>query len=101
MATAFADTTELSAEQLLEAPVRWARPSTLAAQPQWRPKTVAEAAESLGLTTVAALLAHLPRDTGEGRTIATLERDEVATVVAEVRSIRSRPVRRRGMKPLV
>jgi ATP-dependent DNA helicase RecG len=81
--------------------VRWPRPSALDAEPKWRPKTVREAAESLGLMTVAALLAHLPRDTGEGRTIATLEIDEVATVVAEVRSIRSRPVRRRGMKPLV
>jgi ATP-dependent DNA helicase RecG len=81
--------------------VRWARPSALLAEPKWRPKTVAEAAQSLGLTTVAALLAHLPRDTGEGRTIDGLVPDEVATVVAEVRSIRSRPVRRRGMKPLV
>ena len=37
----------------------------------------------------------------EARTIAELAPDEVATVVVEVRSITSRPVRRRGMKPLV
>src|SRR4029079_11249891 len=40
------------------------------------------------------------RDSGEARTIAELEPDEVATVIVEVRSISSRPVRRRGMKPL-
>ncbi len=33
--------------------------------------------------------------------MATLSPDDVATVVVEVRSITSRPVRRRGMKPLV
>src|SRR5215213_11651198 len=61
----------------------------------------AEAAESLGLHTVGDLLFHLPRDAGEARTIATLAEEETATVLVEVRSIRSRPVRRRGMKPLV
>src|SRR5215210_5477204 len=61
----------------------------------------AEAALALGLETVGDLLLHLPRDTGEARTIATLGEEETATVLAEVRSIRSRPVRRRGMKPLV
>ena len=61
----------------------------------------AEAAESLGLHTVRDLLFHLPRDTGEARTVATLVPGETATVLVEVRSITSRPVRRRGMKPLV
>jgi ATP-dependent DNA helicase RecG len=61
----------------------------------------AEAAVSLGLETVGDLLLHLPRDTGEARTVAALAEDETATVLVEVRSIRSRPVRRRGMKPLV
>src|SRR5215210_248254 len=61
----------------------------------------AEAALALGLETVGDLLLHLPRDTGEARTIATLGEEETATVLVEVRSIRSRPVRRRGMKPLV
>ena len=48
----------------------------------------AEAAESLGLHTVGDLLFHLPRDTGEARTVATLAEDETATVLVEVRSIR-------------
>ena len=56
---------------------------------------------ALGLHTVGDLLFHLPRDTGEARTVATLAEDETATVLVEVRSIRSRPVRKRGMKPLV
>jgi ATP-dependent DNA helicase RecG len=99
--TAFASTDPLTPEELLAAPVRWPRPSSLEAPVRWTPPTVAAAAAALGLTTVGALLSHLPRDTGEGRTIAGLVPDEVATVVAEVRSIRSRPVRRRGMKPLV
>jgi ATP-dependent DNA helicase RecG len=101
MPTAFASTDELDPAALSEAPVRWPRPSRLDAPVTWKPKPAAEAAETLGLTTVGALLAHLPRDSGESRTIAELERDETATVIVEVRSITSRPVRRRGMKPLV
>jgi ATP-dependent DNA helicase RecG len=68
---------------------------------RWKPPTVAEAAAALELNTVGDLLAHLPRASGEGRTIGDLQPDETATVVVEVRSITSRPVRRRGMKPLV
>ena len=51
--------------------------------------------------TVGALLEHIPRDRRAARTIGELARDEVATVVVEVLTITSRPVRRRGMKPLV
>src|SRR6476469_2392309 len=101
MPTAFASRDELDAESLRAAPVRWPRPSRLDDAVAWRPRPAAEAAETLGLTTVGALLAHLPRDSGEARTIAELVPDETATVIAEVRSISSRPVRRRGMKPLV
>ena len=101
MPTAFASSDELSWEQLLRAPVHWPRPSRLLAEPDWQPHTVAAAATSLGLSTVGALLDHLPRDTGEGRTVDELQLDEVATVVVEVRSITSRSVRRAGMKPLV
>jgi len=99
--TAFATLTELRPDQLRDAPVRWPRPSAWEQALAWEPATVAEAAAQLGLRTVGDLLAHLPRDTGEGRTIAELQPDEVATVVVEVRSVTSRPVRRRGMKPLV
>ena len=83
-------------------PVHWPRPSRLeqALEVPGGPKAAA-AAEALGLHTVRDLLFHLPRDTGEARTVATLAEDETATVLVEVRSIRSRPVRRRGMKPLV
>src|SRR5919197_1176374 len=101
MATGFAATEELDASTLAGAPVRWPRPSRLGAELTWKPRPAAEAAETLGLRTVGDLLDHLPRDSGEARTIAALERDEVATVIVEVRSITARPVRRRGMKPLV
>ncbi|HEU4976881.1 MAG TPA: ATP-dependent DNA helicase RecG [Baekduia sp.] len=98
---AFADPRELTDAELAAAPVRWPRPSRLDRPLAIRPATAAEAAESLGLTSVGALLEHLPRATGEARTIAELAIDETATVLVEVRSITSRPVRRRGMKPLV
>jgi ATP-dependent DNA helicase RecG len=101
MPTAFASAEELDAAALSAAPVRWPRPSRLDAPVTWKPRPAAEAAEALGLTTVGALLDHIPRDSGEARTIADLAPDEVATVIVEVRSISSRPVRRRGMKPLV
>ena len=65
------------------------------------PAKAAAAAERLGLDTVGALLEHLPRDRQSARTIAELSMDEIATVVVQVRSITSRPVRKRGMKPLV
>ena len=101
MATAFASDEQFDVSALAHAPVRWPRPSRLDAELSWKPRPAAEAAEALGLMTVGRLLAHLPRDSGEARTVAELERDETATVIVEVRSISSRPVRRRGMKPLV
>ena len=101
MPTAFATADELDAAALSAAPVHWPRPSRLDEAVTWKPRPAAEAAESLGLTTVGALLDHIPRDSGEARTIAELTPDETATVIVEVRSISSRPVRRRGMKPLV
>src|SRR5215218_2390954 len=101
MPTAFASADELDAAALSAAPVRWPRPSRLEEPVAWKPRPAAEAAEALGLTTVGALLDHIPRDSGEARTIAELVPEETATVIVEVRSISSRPVRRRGMKPLV
>src|SRR3954451_15753933 len=99
--TAFAEPRALSAEELWGAPVRTPRaPPPLARLPT-TPATAAAAAESIGLETVGDLLQHLPRATGEARTIAELAIDETATVIVEVKSITSRPVRRRGMKPLV
>ncbi len=101
MPTAFAESRELTPGELAGAPVRWPRPSRLAAPLSVHPAPAADAAEALGLTDVGALLLHLPRATGEARTIAELAIDEVATVLVEVRSVVKRPVRRRGMKPLV
>jgi ATP-dependent DNA helicase RecG len=98
---AFAATEELDRAALEAAPVRWPRPEALREPVSWKPATAAEAAEALEITTVGALLEHLPRDTGEARTVGELQLDETATVLVEVRSVRSRPVRRRGMKPLV
>jgi ATP-dependent DNA helicase RecG len=99
--TAFAASEPLSADELRAAPIRFPRPSRLAAPLPVSPAKAAAAAERLGLTTVGALLEHLPRDRSSARTIGALAPDETATVVVEVRSIASRPVRRRGMKPLV
>jgi ATP-dependent DNA helicase RecG len=101
MPTAFAEPRELTPAELADAPIRWPRPSALERPLTVRPAPAAEAAEALGLTTVGALLEHLPRATGEARTIGELAIDETATVLVEVRAITSRPVRRRGMKPLV
>ncbi len=99
--TAFATADELDREQLLGAPLRWPRPSALQRPLNVKPAKAAEAAATLGLQTIGDLLEHLPRDRREARTVATLTPGEGATVVVEVRSIGSRPVRRRGMKPLV
>ena len=99
---AFASSAPLGATELRdEAGPRWPRPSLLAAALELKPAPAAKGAERLGLLTIGDLLEHLPRDRSEARTIAELGPDDVATVVVEVRSITSRPVRRRGMKPLV
>jgi ATP-dependent DNA helicase RecG len=87
---------------MLEAPVRWPRPSRLQA-PLDVPQAgkLAEGLRALGLTSVGALLEHLPRDSREARTVAALKTGEQATVAVQVRKIGARAVRRRGMKPLV
>jgi ATP-dependent DNA helicase RecG len=100
--TAFTSSEPLSDDELRSAgPPRYPRPSRLATPLKVTPAKAAAAAERLGLETVGDLLEHLPRDRQSARTIAELAMDEVATVIVEVRSITSRPVRRRGMKPLV
>ena len=100
--TAFASRESLSDEDLRASdPPRYPRTSKLAAPLEVKPPKAAAAAERLGLETVGDLLDHLPRDRQHARTIGELEPGETATVVAEVRSIASRPVRRRGMRPLV
>ncbi|MDX6655675.1 MAG: ATP-dependent helicase RecG [Solirubrobacteraceae bacterium] len=99
---AFAAADDLTRDELREAPVHWPRPS------RWTEsldvpggKKAQEAATTLGLHTLGDLLEFLPRGRQVARTVAALVPGETASVVVEVRSIRSRPVRRRGMRPLV
>jgi ATP-dependent DNA helicase RecG len=100
--TAFASAEPLADDALHAAgPPRYPRPSRLAEPLEIRPAPAARGAERLGIETVGDLLEHLPRDRSEARTVAALVRGETATVVVEVRSITSRTVRRRGMRPLV
>ncbi|MGN6189792.1 MAG: ATP-dependent DNA helicase RecG [Conexibacter sp.] len=103
MPTQFATAEPFDAEALRAAEVRLPRPSRLQ-----RPlpasdlgPRAARALDTLGLHTVGDLVEHLPRARGEARTIATLQREETATLLVEVRSIDTRSVRRRGMKPRV
>jgi ATP-dependent DNA helicase RecG len=89
-----------SRERLLQAPIRPPRPSRLDRPLKLKGK-LATAMQDLGLSTVGALLEHLPRDHRPVCTIAELTPGEQATVAVRVRSIRVRPVRRRGMRGLV
>ncbi len=98
---AFADSRALSREELLAAPLRWPRPERLREPLELSGAKLAEGMRTLGVSTVGELLEHLPRDSREARTIAELRAGEQATVAVQVRAIASRPVRRRGMRPLV
>jgi ATP-dependent DNA helicase RecG len=100
-ATAFASPRQLGEAELSGAPVRYPRPSELMRRLRFDGVKAERAAATLGLSTVADLLEHLPRDRREARSVSQLVAGETATVVVEVRSIASRPVRRRGMRPLV
>src|SRR5436190_17496984 len=100
-ATAFATSRPLAQGELVSAPVRYPRPSRLAAALKLDGQKTRRAASTLGLHAVGDLLWHLPRDRREARSLAELERGEAATIVVEVSSIASRSVRRRGMRPLV
>jgi ATP-dependent DNA helicase RecG len=98
---AFASTRALTREELLGAPVRWPRPSRLGRRLEGPAARTAEGLRTLGIETVGALLEHLPRERREARTVAALCPGEQATVAVAVESIAARPVRRRGMRPLV
>ncbi|MEA2140233.1 MAG: ATP-dependent helicase RecG [Solirubrobacteraceae bacterium] len=98
---AFAERRALSREEMFAAAVRWPRPERLR-EPLGLPAgKLADGMQTLGLTTVGELLEHLPRDSREARTVADLAPGEQATVAVQVRAISARPVRRRGMRPLV
>jgi len=100
-ARAFPDGAPLTRAQLLAAPLRWPRPERLREPLELPRGKVADGMRALGLHTLEDLLEHLPRDNRAARTVAELRAGEQATVAVQVRSIRSRPVRRRGMRPLV
>src|SRR5256714_11909421 len=97
----FARSEALEPDELESAPVRYPRPSRLATALSLDGPKAEHAAATLGLHTVGDLLEHLPRDRRDARAIADLVAGETATVVVEVKSIASRSVRRRGMRPLV
>jgi ATP-dependent DNA helicase RecG len=94
----FADTRELTRAEALGAPLRsLPRPSRLEAPLGLRGKA-AEAAATLGLETVGDLLEHLPDrhlDRREGRELASLSPGEEATVGVVVKTVGTRPMRRR------
>ena len=92
-------------EALADAPLR-SRPQPSALDAPLRslkgagPKLSALAA-GMGLETVGELLWHLPhgyRDRSKVRTIGELRTGEEATILAEVRSARVRPTRRRNLR---
>ena len=102
---AFASDRRPTKKEWLGAPVRWPRHSRL--QQDLRraldipPGKMADGLDTLGLTSIGGLLEHLPRDSRDARTVKGLRPGEAATVAVQVRTIGARPVRRRGMKPLV
>jgi ATP-dependent DNA helicase RecG len=98
---AFASSRELEPGELADAPVHYPRPSRLARALELPGVRATQAARAMGLHTLADLLEHLPRDQRESRPVAELVPGDSATVVVEVRSISSRSVRRRGMRPIV
>jgi ATP-dependent DNA helicase RecG len=97
----FAARAPLSREQLARAPVRVPRPSRLQRAPAPQSRRVAAALQALGISSVSDLLEHLPWERREMCRLRDLRPDEPATVAVEVRSIRTRRLRRRGMRPLV
>jgi ATP-dependent DNA helicase RecG len=100
-ARAFASAAPLQRGELLAAPLRWPRPSRLREPLRAPGRAAAAGLRSLGLYTVGDLLEHLPSASRRASTVAALGPAEQATVAVEVRSISKRPVRRRGMRPLV
>jgi ATP-dependent DNA helicase RecG len=98
---AFASRRSPSRGRLLQAGVRWPRPDLLRRPLQLPGKRMSEALRSLGVTTVGELLEHLPSDSRQASSVAALRAGEQVTVCVQVLAISSRPVRRRGMRPLV
>ncbi|MDQ8043841.1 MAG: ATP-dependent DNA helicase RecG [Solirubrobacteraceae bacterium] len=98
---AFATGEPLDQGQLLRAPLRWPRPSRLDLPVPGPGPKAQHALGVLGADTVGGLLQHLPRTASVAKPISELAIGESATIVVYVESIRSRAVRRRGMRPMV
>jgi ATP-dependent DNA helicase RecG len=98
---AFASSEALTHAELLAAPLRWPCPARLDEPLQASTPKAAAGLAALQLQTVGALLEHLPRDRRDARAVAELRPAEQATIAVAVESIAARPVRRRGMRPLV
>jgi ATP-dependent DNA helicase RecG len=101
MPTAFATASELTPAELAAAPVRYPAPLQLERPLLVEGAKAAQGAQTLGLENVRNLLEHLPRDRREARSVGALIAGETATILVVVRRITARPVRRRGMRPLV
>src|SRR5437588_482827 len=99
--SAFASARALERDELEGAPVHYPRPSRLVRPLRVQGSKAQHGAEILGLLTIGDLLEHLPRDRREARAILELRAAESATVVVEVRSISSRSVRIRVVRPIV
>ncbi|MBA2505358.1 MAG: ATP-dependent DNA helicase RecG [Thermoleophilaceae bacterium] len=102
MARRFASDDELSPEELRDAPLRsLPRPSRLAeALPEIKPAQAQKGLRSLGIATRGDLLEHFPfrhEDRRERKDIIELVPGEDATILAEVRSMKKRPTRRRRL----
>ncbi|HEX5525893.1 MAG TPA: ATP-dependent DNA helicase RecG [Solirubrobacterales bacterium] len=95
----FAGARDLGRADLLSAPVRWPRPSVLAAGlgslKGVGPKT-AEAAAAAGIRTIGDLLRHIPRRHRDLRIrqLGDLEPGETATIFVEVQGSQPRPFRK-------
>ena len=90
---------EVTAEELVAAPIRWPRPSLLRQPLPVGPKTL-EAAERLGIHDLGDLIEHVPvtHEFRAGRLIKQLKAGEEATIEVELRSISLRPTRRRNLR---
>ncbi|MFA4927316.1 MAG: ATP-dependent DNA helicase RecG [Patulibacter sp.] len=98
---AFGSNEPFGVDRLIAAPLRRPRPSRWDRSSGFGGKKALAAAAHLGIDRVGGLLCHLPVESGAISTISGLRPEERSVVLVEVHQIRSRPVRRRGMRPLV
>jgi ATP-dependent DNA helicase RecG len=98
---AFATGEPVDAAGLRAAPVRLPRPARWGRSSGFTGKKALKAAAAIGIDTVGGLLTHLPVESGRVGTISGVPEGERVTLLVQVQRIASRPVARRGMRPLV